>query len=389
MRKISIWWDKMKKKGQKGIAKIRNKFRKKMVDEEQKETSSMKIEERKKRKNLFPSLVIMSSKKAKKIALITIPSLFLVVGIGIGISFMNNDRVIEKEVVIETSKTYHRVYLLSNDDYVIPLSVKMDKRQTTQEELLEVFSCLKTSSKIATNNLHGYIPDDTKINQLLIDNGHLIIDMSKEFLDYSETNELKMLESLTYTFLDFNDIDSLSLKVDGNLLSLLPKNNIIINNPLTLELGINKPVMSPLSTLNKASSIVYYAKRINGQSYYVPMTVLTDKEDSRIKDFYNATKVKQSITTGLSSLATYQQIDYQIEPLVSDNDIVIGVTDDSLMEEGIIKEDIYELLLMSFSLMGIDQTVSLQVNGESYEVNGYGHDDTVPVSSVYYNEVAI
>ena len=59
------------------------------------------------------------------------------------------------------------------------------------------------------------------------------------------------------------------------------------------------------------------------------------------------------------------------------------------MEEGLVNQDIYELILLSFSFMGIDKNVSLQVNGETVQVNGYLQEETVEVSNISYNEVAI
>ncbi len=396
MKKISLWWDKLKKKGQESVDKIKAfRFKKifkkknkvKEVDVEVINTSTIK--ERKKRKSFLPSLVILGSKKTKRLGLILIPSVIAITGLGIGLSFIDDGNKIEKEVVLETSKTYHRVYLLSNDDYVVPLSVKMEKRSTTQEEILEVFACLKTNSKVANKHLHGYIPENTKINELTIVDNMLTLDMSEEFLTYSETNELKMVESLVYTFLDFENINALSLKVEGKVLNQMPKGNLVINNPLTLEMGINKPTISPIETLSKSASVVYYEKQYGDQKYYVPLTVMSEKQDSPIKAFYEATKIKPSIVSGFKRIMTYNQIDHSVEPLINEQDVVIGLTDQALMDEGVIKEDIYELLLLSFSLMGIDQNVSLQVNGESYEVNGYAYEDATPVNSITYNIVAI
>ncbi len=396
MKKISLWWERIKKKGKDGIDKIKSIRLKKPTKKEDKNREvnveivpPTAIQERKKRKSFWPSMIVLGSKKTKRLALIMIPSVIAIAGIGVGLSFLRPSSTIEKEVILETSKTYHRVYLLSNDDYVVPLSVKMEKRSTTQEEILEVFACLKTNSKVANNHLHGYIPENTKIDHLTIDKGLLTIDMSADFLTYSETNELKMVESLVYTFLDFEDINALSLKVEGKVLNALPRGNLVINNPLTLEMGINRPTVSSIDTLNKESSIVYYEKQYGNQKYYVPLTVMTDKQESRVKAFYEATKEKPNLISGFKRIMTYNQIDHSVEPLINDTDIVIGLTDASLMEEGVIKEDIYELLLLSFSLMGIDQNVSLQVNGESYEVNGYAYEDSVPVNAITYNIVAI
>ena len=99
--------------------------------------------------------------------------------------------------------------------------------------------------------------------------------------------------------------------------------------------------------------------------------------------------MRPNIITGLKKIATYQQIDTNVAPLENEQGIVLGIKEVALMEEGLVNQDIYELILLSFSFMGIDKNVSLQVNGETVQVNGYLQEETVEVSNISYNEVAI
>ena len=99
--------------------------------------------------------------------------------------------------------------------------------------------------------------------------------------------------------------------------------------------------------------------------------------------------MRPNIITGLKKIATYQQIDTNVAPLENEQGIVLGIKEVALMEEGLVNQDIYELILLSFSFMGIDKNVSLQVNGETVQVNGYVQEETVEVSNISYNEVAI
>ena len=197
------------------------------------------------------------------------------------------------------------------------------------------------------------------------------------------------MESFVHTFLDFEGIQGLKLQVEGVQISKLP-NGLMIGETLTKEVGINRPYISSLDVLNKKSSIVYYEKTWSQkEKYYVPVTVFTDKKDSSLACFYDAIQVRPNIITGLKKIATYQQIDTNVAPLENEQGIVLGIKEVALMEEGLVNQDIYELILLSFSFMGIDKNVSLQVNGETVQVNGYLQEETVEVSNISYNEVAI
>lgn len=340
----------------------------------------------------LPSLIISKpSPRLKKAMLVSIPCFVALVGIGLGVGFgLSQNKSIEKQVVIETNKTYHRVYLISTDHYVVPLSVQMNQRATMQEEMLEVFSCLKTNTKIGTSYLRGYIPENASVKNLNLTNGVLTLNLSEEFLQYEEKCERQMLESLVYTFLDFDGVDSLVLEVNGEKLEKMPNHQSIIPETFDVSYGINRPSLSGYETINKDCSIVYYEKSYDqNTSYYIPLSVYTEKTEHFITSFYDAIQYRPSYVTGLKKLAVYNQIDLKVEPLIHDDGIVVGVTEDALMEEGVIHQEIYEMILLSLNLMGKDTSVSLQVNGETYQVNGYYEEEAVSVSDITVNIVAI
>lgn len=340
----------------------------------------------KKKKNL-PSFIMISNIKFKSILAFIVPLSLIITGISLGIHFNNQDSNVKKEVVIETNMTYHRLYLISEDDLIVPLTLKMEQRLTVQEEIIEVFSLLKVDSKLTNNHLRGYIPNETKLLNINLTNNVLTLNMSEEFLNYQETNEIKMLESLVHTFLDFENVDELNLLINNNELNSLPKNNTTIPNVLNRNIGINR--LSYLEDItNKTSSVVFYRRQYGNKDYMVPMSLYKDNIE-QVSFFIESTKFVPPLITGLKQIETYSLLDYETLPLVNDEGVFISVSDNSLIEEGIIDHEIYELILISFSLMNIDSPVTLQIEGETHQVNGYYYEDDVEVSSISYNQVAI
>ncbi len=341
----------------------------------------------KRKKHFLPAFFISSSLKIKTILTFMIPVALISTGVALGVKFNSKDDEIKKEVVLETNKIYHRVYLLSSDDYVIPLTFKMNQRLTIQEEIIEVFSLLKTNTKAGNEYLRGYIPVDTKLLNIDLNNEILTLNMSNEFNNYTETNEVKMLESMVHTFLDFDGVSELKLQVDGSSLSSFPKNNLIFPTSLNKSIGINRLTYTEDVSL-KTRTVVFYSHSYDNKEYMIPVSLYSN-ESEQVSAFISKTKYKPSITTGLNNISTYNYLDYSNPPLVNEEGIFISVNEQCLLEEGIINSDIYELILLSFSFMNIDQNVSLNIDGESYQVNGYYYADDVEVSSITYNQVAI
>lgn len=372
---------------------IKDKFRKK-----QKNSDSVAINEIenidvskvefKRKKHFFPSLVIASNTKVKNVLTFIIPVALIATGVTLGVTLNSkNDDDIKKEVILETNKIYHRVYLLSSDDYVVPLSFKMNQRLTIQEEIIEVFSLLKTNTKAGNDYLRGYIPVDTKLLNIELNEEILTLNMSNEFNNYTEKNEVKMLESLVHTFLDFDGVSQLKLQVDGKSLSTFPNNNLVFPTILNNDIGLNRLNYTE-DVSSKTRTVVFYNHTYDSKQYMIPVSLYSE-ESEQVSAFISNTKYLPSISTGLKKISTYNSLDYEIAPLINEEGIFISVNDSCLMEEGIVSSDIYELILLSFSFMDIDQNVSLTIEGESYQVNGYYYNDDVEVSSITYNQFAI
>lgn len=181
--------------------------------------------------------------KKRKIILIFIPILVLLVILGFLVAFKldrnsDNDTNLSNEES-EVAYTYTNVYLKDNDNMLIPLSVKYQTIDNKAEELMYVMSLLKEDSEISSNKFKGLIPSSTKINSMELKNDILNINFSSEFKNYDSKDELRILESLTWTFNDLDYVKGITLSIDNNKLNAMPINNTPINGILTKQLGIN------------------------------------------------------------------------------------------------------------------------------------------------------
>ena len=78
-------------------------------------------------------------------------------------------------------------------------------------------------------------------NKINIEADNLIlIDFSKELLDTTKENEQKVIEAIVYTLTSIDDIKFVIIYVEGNILTRLPKSNIVLPATLDRNFGINK-----------------------------------------------------------------------------------------------------------------------------------------------------
>ena len=331
-----------------------------------------------------------NSKYKRKILLTSFVTLFVVgSGLTIGIIKSSHDSKYNVELEVSNNSEYRRIYLISEDNYVIPLTLSFENKLSLQEEILDVFESLKVSKNYTNYGLRSYIPKDVTVLKMSLVNQNLSLDLSSNFLNIDDGSEKQIFESLTYTFLDFNEIDKLTLSVNGEQINKL-SNETIVPTELTISnLGINEQYTSALDVLSKDRLTLYYSKNIKNKDYLVPCTVYVDESPHLINSFYKTLMSKQTLVSGLNYINTYDMIDLTTTPLITDDTVVISLQQNALLEEGLVNEEIYELLILSFDINNIDLNINFQLNGESMRVNGYFEEDSRQINNIVYNSIQI
>jgi germination protein M len=178
------------------------------------------------------------------------------------------------------------VFLMDSNSYIskteILMSNKTNNIEMKAKELLETLIIDGINENKIPNGFRGVIPSSTKINDIKYNNGLLIVDFSKEILDINQEYEEKMISSIIYTLVNIKDINKIQIKVDGVLLTKLPKSNIVLPEYLTKGFGINKSY-NLMDTKNITNVTVYYLNEYNDKYYYVPVTKYINDNKDKIK----------------------------------------------------------------------------------------------------------
>lgn len=257
------------------------------------------------------------------------------------------------------------IYLIDKNDYVSRTNIAscncsdIDKAK----DLIDGLTIGGKKSNIIPNGFRSIIPPDTSILDITLEDKVLTIDFSKEFLDVSEVEEEKMIESLIYTLTSIKGIDKITIKVEGKILTNLPHSKKIIPSVLDRSYGINKEY--ELTTINNIDSYtVYYVNKYNDNNYYVPVTKYVNRENTEpvkviIKELSSSPIYETNLMSHLNAgvILNDYELDYHNLKL-NFNELLLNDPDSNK----ILEEVIYTIGLSMNNVYKDLETVSFYVN---------------------------
>lgn len=213
----------------------------------------------------------------------------------------NNLISIEKNIIYEEELNFDDIYLIDKNNYVSLVSVILNETQIEKniKEKLEYLIFNGPYNDFIPNGFKPIIPSETIINNIKLENNKITIDFSKEIFNIKNEDASKMIEAIIYTITENNDINEIYLYNDGKIIEKL--GNIILKYPLNRNYGINKKYnFNSLNNLTKTT--VYYVSELGDNSYYVPITFVSNNMEEKIMVIINELK---SSTIYQSNLLSY------------------------------------------------------------------------------------
>lgn len=313
--------------------------------------------------------------------LVVIGSIFSV----ILLNKQNNPNLGYEFVVDMSERNYRKVYLLDENKYLIPLSIDVSDKEHLVDEIYTVVSDLRD---LEIEGFNSIISSDVKINKIELENGILNIDFSKEFLNYESDLEEKIIESLTWSVLDFNEVEGLTISVDGVKLDKMPVNGLKLPPVLNKDIGINKYHDMTYDYSGSDDVVILYKKVVGKSEYLVPVTRKVVKEDNEVATLINALNKDISILSGLYNVEQLNSIlenGYEYKEEV----VSVSLSQDHLIADNLIDATLYELLMVMFEYNDVDVKVNFIINEEEVFVSGYINEEDNIVSDIVFNEVII
>lgn len=264
------------------------------------------------------------------------------------------------------------VYLLDSNDYVarVLISASNDSIISKATSLIDALTIGGKKENVIPNGFRSIIPSGTKVIDIELEDGVLVINFSKDILDIDKKYEDKMIESLTYTLTSINGIDSIKLLVDGKELKKLPNSNKLLPKFLDKSYGINK-IYEITNVGNIDSYTVYFVNSVNDNKYYIPVTkYVNDYKQDKIRIIIDELASSFTYQSNLSSflnentkLLNYEVIDKQIK--LNFNDMIFS----DITNNDILEEVVYTICLSINDSIDIDSVVFLANDREILKKN--------------------
>lgn len=258
------------------------------------------------------------------------------------------------------------IYLLNENNQLTRLNLIM-KETNIENQIKENIQSLTINSPknyLIPDGLTPLIPENTTLLDFSLTDKILKLNFSSELLNISENQAESMIESIIYTLLEHKEIDSIMIFVNGTKLNTIPHTNQAIPNLLDKNFGINK-IYNLTSVNNTSMTTIYYLTNINNQTYYVPVTLISNDSESKINIIIKELQSASIYHTNLMSFLNENTkvLDYQIlENSINisfNNNIIADFYDQKILEE--VK---YAINLSLRDSLNIEE-VSFFVNGSA------------------------
>lgn len=280
----------------------------------------------------------MLKRRALRKIIITTFSLLTIFAICIIPNSLNSkDNFLDTKIDLEYVNNLgtNEIYLLGPNKYLVKTNVLLetDNMNTKIRSILDYLTIQK-SDKLPTG-LSGIIPMNTKVNNVEIKESIVTIDFSKELLDVKEELEERLIEAITYSIINIDGVEAITIKVDGNLLTELPKTKKKLPELLNRNFGINK--VFDIDNLNGIQKVtLYYLDKISNQNYYVPVTKYLNDDREKINiiiDNLSSNYIYESSLVSLLNQNT-ELINYEIEDEIMTLNFNNSIfTHDKILEE--------------------------------------------------------
>lgn len=284
----------------------------------------------------------------------------------------------KNDVPVAKGKVMTELYLLDKNGYVVPQTLALPKTESVAKQALEHLVIGGPVTEILPNGFVAVLPVDTELS-VDIKGNTAIVNFSNEFKNYKPEDERKILESITWTLTQFDNIEHVKLKLNGHELTEMPVNGTPIEEGMGRQSGINIDTSEVVDITNTEPVTVYYLAEEEGSYYYVPVTrrVQENNIESVVSELVQGPSYTSNLLTDF--LPDVALLD---EPKVENGVVTVNFNEFvyGSFEEKIISQHLLNTLVLSLTEQKGIESVNVMVNGEAGLVKENGEKLTEPVT---------
>lgn len=290
----------------------------------------------------------------------------------------------------ETKETVEReLYLLDVNGMVVPQKLELPVPETKEvaTQVLEYLVKDGPVSNILPNGFQAVLPEGTEVQSVnLQEDGTITIDLSEEFMEYKAEQEKKILESITYTLTQFDNIKQIQLLVDGNELNEMPVDGTPIDKGYSRSNGINVTQSNTIDFIASNPVTLYYPAEYNDHRYYVPVTQYVQDEEENlyhaiIETLIDGPNYDVNVTDVFNDQTSLVE-----EPTLSDGVLQLMFNEHILTdtENAIISDEVMETLTRTLTEQHAVKAIHVEVENIDAIMNEEGKTYDDPVTADHF-----
>ena len=224
--------------------------------------------------------------KTRAIRKIFVTSLSLFIFLFITTFFhFNTDNTLRTNLEIASPSGLYTdtIYLLNERNLLVKSKVLLDEVDLKDKIIDLLDKLIVKKNDYLPNGLFTYIPKNTEVLNVVLGDGLVTVDFSKEFLKMKLHLEKQIISGVVYSILELdNKLEGVVILVEGEVFLEYPNTHEKLDSPLTKKIGINEEYnLTSRKDINRV--VIYYLSRINNDIYYVPVTKYVNDSRDKIK----------------------------------------------------------------------------------------------------------
>jgi germination protein M len=289
----------------------------------------------------------------------------------------------------EAEETVERqLFLLDSNGLVAPQSIELPVPESNKvaQQILEYLVKDGPVTSLLPNGFQAVLPAGTEVLGLSIEEGTITVDLSDEFKEYAAKDELKILEAMTYTLTQFDSVDRVKLRINGEDLNEMPVSGTPIANGYTRANGINIVQSDTVDLINSKAVTMYFPTEHDDTQYFVPVTQYIEAKDGNLHQAIVEALIDgpayetnlMHVFNNTTMLVDNPKLDSGVLEIVFNQDILKD------MDNGIIADEVMETLVRTLTEQDAVKAVNVKVENVEQIANESGEVYTEPVTRDFF-----
>lgn len=276
----------------------------------------------------------------KKIGII---SLLIICLAFVSYVYLHNDETQESEdVYLKT------VVFKDEDNELVPVSVNFHSQVELEQEVKNRINFMK-SNELTKYGLYPVLNQDLEVLSVSLNNKVMVLNVN-DHLD-ANNDDMDILEALTFTLTDYDEVEQLKLQINGKDITSLPHSDIPVSY-LSQDLGLNNFTETYTILHETIPVLAYHQKVIANQSYYIPVTLRINENDT----------VEEQVKTILNQVQGNIQL---INASLNNGVLTVELDSNILLDNEKIDQSLEDLIVLSLSTLKNVKDVQIHINNEN------------------------